>query len=165
MGDCIFCDIVHGDAPADIVARWPGAVAFHPLYPVVEGGHILVVPTVHVADALEDPTVTGMVFQRAAEIANGPGRWDCNLITSAGVAATQTVMHLHVHVVRREAGDKLNLPWTAQQVKPDRYLVNDSVYTPRGPARVLEDDGETVRVANDGVWTEQRADVHPDRRR
>lgn len=38
-----------------------------------------------------------------------------NLITSRGGAATQTVFHLHVHVVPREAGDGLALPWTPQQ--------------------------------------------------
>ena len=38
-----------------------------------------------------------------------------NLITSIGAAATQTVFHLHVHVVPRHEGDGLLLPWSNQE--------------------------------------------------
>lgn len=38
--------------------------------------------------------------------------WDLNQITSAGPAATQTVFHLHVHLVVRREDDGLSLPWT-----------------------------------------------------
>jgi histidine triad (HIT) family protein len=51
--------------------------------------------------------VTAAVMRRAAELATPP----CNIITSAGTEATQTVFHLHVHIVPREAGDGLELPW------------------------------------------------------
>jgi histidine triad (HIT) family protein len=37
-----------------------------------------------------------------------------NLSTSKGEAATQSVFHLHVHVVPRQEGDRLPLPWTPQ---------------------------------------------------
>lgn len=45
---------------------------------------------------------------RAAEIAPHPS----NLITSAGAEATQSVFHLHVHIVPRGENDGLALPWT-----------------------------------------------------
>lgn len=38
-----------------------------------------------------------------------------NIITSRGSAATQTVYHLHLHVVPRREGDGLGLPWTDRQ--------------------------------------------------
>lgn len=70
MSDCVFCDIVAGTAPADIVFEWPDAVAFPPVpNPVVVGGHLLIVPKRHVRDMVEDPAVTGLVAQRAAELA------------------------------------------------------------------------------------------------
>lgn len=112
---CAFCHIVAGRAPAEHVFRWPGVIAFRPLDPVTKG-HVLVVPKLHVADALTDPTVTGMVMARAAELAAMKllAPLDCNLITSVGKAATQSVFHLHVHIVPRLRGDGLALPWTSR---------------------------------------------------
>lgn len=109
MPACVFCDIANGVTEAQVLRRWLGVWAFVPLNPVVDG-HVLVVPRAHVVDALESPAVTAEVMRRAAQIAPRP----CNIITSAGVEATQTVMHLHVHVVPRRAGDGLALPWTGQ---------------------------------------------------
>lgn len=109
---CVFCDIITGTGPATIVAEWPDAIAFVPLGPVV-AGHTLVVPREHVANAIEKPSVTAATMARAAEYA---ARHDAlNLITSVGAAATQTVYHLHVHVVPRVEGDHLALPWTNQE--------------------------------------------------
>ena len=44
---------------------------------------------------------------------------DYNVITSAGRAATQTVMHLHFHLVPREPGDGLMLPWSDKGADTD----------------------------------------------
>jgi histidine triad (HIT) family protein len=106
--DCVFCAIVAGRAPATVVHRWPDAIAIVPHGPVVEG-HLLVIPTAHVRDALEDPAVTADAIRRVAEIASRP----CNLIANVGRAATQSVWHLHWHVVPRRLGDGLVLPWSA----------------------------------------------------
>lgn len=110
---CPFCAIVYSHAPAKVVARWDDAIAIVPLNPVTEG-HELVIPKLHVQDALEDPELTGRMFQYAATIAADRGR-PFNLITSAGTEATQTVWHLHVHIVPRRHLDGLALPWTNQK--------------------------------------------------
>lgn len=107
--DCMFCKIAAGEAPAQVVYLWQDAIAIRPLNPVCEG-HILVIPKRHVEHALEDPDTTGLAFRRAALL----GTYPCNLITSVGAEATQTVMHLHVHIVPRRAGDRLLLPWSVQ---------------------------------------------------
>jgi histidine triad (HIT) family protein len=99
----VLSDEVH----IDPLAR--GVVIFEPLHPVAPG-HMLVVPRPHVRDATEDPVLTGWVMAAAARLAARVG--DCNIITSVGPAATQTVFHLHVHVVPRRPGDGLALPWT-----------------------------------------------------
>ena len=111
MSVCVFCEIVAGRQPAEWQYSWLDAVAFTPLHPVTPG-HVLVVPRVHVENATLDPLITGMTFHRAAEWADRHS--PCNLITSVGVAATQSVFHLHVHVVPRWHGDGLALPWTGQ---------------------------------------------------
>lgn len=116
--DCVFCQIVAGEAPARIAARTEGVVAFHPLNPVTEG-HLLVVPTEHVLDFMHKPQVTGMVASFAARIASDwMGGGDSNLITSAGGYATQTVRHLHLHIVPRSRDDGLALPWTGPVTPP-----------------------------------------------
>ncbi|MFB4265342.1 HIT family protein [Nonomuraea sp. GTA35] len=104
---CVFCGIAAGEAPAELVATWDEVIAFVPLNPVAPG-HLLVIPKRHVADVTENPEVSGAVMSAAAELATPP----CNIITSAGREATQTVFHLHLHVVPRSAGDGLSLPWT-----------------------------------------------------
>lgn len=105
---CAFCAIVAGDAPATIVREWFGVLAIVPLGPVV-AGHLLVIPTQHVDDFTQDPDVTANVMRCAAELAADTG--PCNLITSKGRETTQSVMHLHAHVVPRAENDGLALPW------------------------------------------------------
>ncbi|MDJ0345227.1 HIT domain-containing protein [Streptomyces sp. H10-C2] len=108
MAACPFCEIVAGRAPATIVREWPDALAIVPLGPVVDG-HLLIIPKVHVADFSEDPDVSAATMRRAAELADGTN--PANIITSRGRAATQSVFHLHLHLVPRAAGDGLALPW------------------------------------------------------
>lgn len=106
---CPFCEIVAGRAPAVIIQEWSDAIAIEPLHPVTDG-HLLVMPKAHVTDFRADPIATGAVMIRAAFLA---GYWvdDVNLITSDGPAATQTIDHLHVHLIPRRPDDGLALPW------------------------------------------------------
>lgn len=103
---CVFCEIVAGRSSAMIVREWDDALAFGPLGPVTPG-HVLVIPKVHVADMAEDPEVSAVAMRAASELAVPP----CNIITSAGREATQSVFHLHLHVIPRRANDGLALPW------------------------------------------------------
>lgn len=97
----------------------PTVVTFEPLNPVTPG-HRLFLPVRHVEDALRDPCEAADITEYAARWASRghetSGGWstDCNLIMSAGAAATQTVRHLHLHLVPRSPGDGLHLPWTGQ---------------------------------------------------
>ena len=88
-------------------------VAFQPLNPVTPG-HFLVVPKKHVTHALEAPSRAASALGFAANLANEMGLTDANFITSAGPAASQTVFHLHLHVVPRRPGDDLALPWSQE---------------------------------------------------
>jgi histidine triad (HIT) family protein len=107
---CVFCERI---AAGQYELGDEYAVAFAPLRPVTDG-HLLVLPRVHAENAATDPQVTASTMRLAAEIVQG---WnvDFNLITSAGAAATQTVMHLHIHIVPRRPHDGLALPWTARR--------------------------------------------------
>lgn len=115
---CIFCQIAAGEAPADTVNRNGQTITFRPLNPVTPG-HLLVIPRRHVTDALFDSSVTSLVMMSAVVTANRmrkfhPEYESVNFITSVGVPATQSVFHLHIHIVPRHDGDGLHLPWTGQ---------------------------------------------------
>lgn len=111
MGDCPFCQrIERGEFDYFDL----DSVAFQPPDPVTPG-HFLVVPRKHVPHALESPAAAGRALKLAGFLANQMGLAACNFITSAGEAATQSVFHLHVHVIPRRPGDGLALPWTGQQ--------------------------------------------------
>lgn len=110
--DCVFCAIAAGRAPAHVIRSWPETVAIVPHHPVTPG-HWLVLPRVHVRDATTAPAVTAATMHRAAELVAETGD-QANLITSIGPHATQTVWHLHIHIVPRQSGDNLPLPWTPQ---------------------------------------------------
>jgi histidine triad (HIT) family protein len=106
---CPFCEIVTGRAPATYVHDWPDTIAIVPLDPVTDG-HTLVIPKQHVADFASDPAVSADTMRRAAQLMQWTDR-PMNLITSRGREATQSVFHLHLHLVPRAENDGLALPW------------------------------------------------------
>ena len=147
VSGCVFCGIVAGTEPATMVDHWHDAVAFVPLNPVVSG-HTLIVPREHVPDAVDSPAVTGMVMVRAAEFAR---KYEAsNILTSVGAAATQSVFHLHVHVVPRRLGDQLMLPWgtTGDPHAPHRCKGMDVLQ-----ARLTELEKSWVPVITDARGT------------
>ena len=104
---CPFCAIVAGEAPAEIVQRDGVAVAFldrTPLFP----GHVLVVPTAHVVTLAELSDV-GPFFERVQRVAAVmPGALDAQgTFVANNNVVSQSVAHLHVHVVPRTKGDGL----------------------------------------------------------
>ncbi|MCX4863487.1 MULTISPECIES: HIT family protein [unclassified Streptomyces] len=107
---CPFCEINTGRAPATFVHEWSDTIAIIPLNPVVDG-HTLVIPKRHVTDFADDPDVTGATARRTAQLCRDLDLVHANLITSRGVHATQSVFHLHLHLVPRAANDGLALPW------------------------------------------------------
>lgn len=109
MAACAFCRIVAGDAPAHVVLDDDVAMAFldiRPLFP----GHVLLVPKEHVVTLPDLPSeLVGPLFQRAQRIAAAV----VDVLGAQGsfVAmnneVSQSVPHLHVHVVPRTKGDGL----------------------------------------------------------
>ena len=101
--DCLFCKIVAGEVPADVVAETERTVAFRDIAPQAPT-HVLVVPRDHHADAAScvaaDPGLLVEVMAAAVEVARSE-RLDggYRLLTNTGADAGQTVHHLHVHVL------------------------------------------------------------------
>lgn len=103
---CPFCELI-------AEYGFPEVLPLKPLNPVTEG-HLLFIPREHVKDAGEKPKVTARVMEEASRYA-GSLLSDFNIITSKGLSATQSVYHLHIHVVPRRYGDGLKLPWSKEE--------------------------------------------------
>lgn len=118
--DCIFCAIVAGELPAEVVARDAHTVAFMDINPW-RPGHALVVPRRHARDLHEiDDDELGHVFLAAQRLAaRMRERLGCERVVlwhSSGAAAGQVVAHLHVHVIPGAASDPEILPRPAPPV-------------------------------------------------
>jgi histidine triad (HIT) family protein len=114
--DCIFCKIVAGELPSQIVDQDERTIAFMDISPATRG-HALVVPRRHSRDLLEietdDLQATIDAAQRLARRVQARlGAGGINLLNSCGSAAWQTVFHFHIHVIPRYEDDPLRLPWT-----------------------------------------------------
>jgi histidine triad (HIT) family protein len=101
--DCIFCKIVAGDIPSEVVHASDLSVAFRDLDPQAPT-HVLVVPRSHYANAAElgraEPASLVDLVATAHEVAGqeelGEGY---RLVFNTGAAAHQTVFHAHLHVL------------------------------------------------------------------
>lgn len=116
LSDCPFCEIINREDPdAREIYRNRHVVAFFPLEPATLG-HTLIVPREHIRDIWMLDQATACTLATATlRVANGVRRamepHGLNVIQSNGEAASQTVSHLHVHVVPRWEGDALGRIW------------------------------------------------------
>lgn len=113
--DCIFCKILAGELPAQIVDEDEHTIAFMDIAPATRG-HALVIPRVHSTDLLsieaEDLSAVATAAQRlAARAKERLGADGVNLLNSCGASAWQSVFHFHMHVIPRYEDDPLRLPW------------------------------------------------------
>jgi histidine triad (HIT) family protein len=121
--DCLFCKIVAGQIPGQIVDGDQDTIAFMDINPATRG-HALVVPRQHAADLLEigddDLAATAFAAKRlSAKMMERLGADGVSLINGCGSAAWQTVFHFHVHVIPRYRGDPLRLPYTPAPGDPE----------------------------------------------
>lgn len=127
MGDCVFCSIVRGENPAYLVLDDPIAVAFldtRPLFP----GHVLLVPRGH------HETLTDLPLELVAPLFERVQRMAASVQQAMGAAGTfvamnntvsQTVPHLHVHIVPRNKRDGLKgFFWPRTKYRDDAHATD-----------------------------------------
>ncbi len=118
--DCIFCKLANGVIPTNTVYEDDDFRVIMDVSPAAKG-HCLVVTKQHFDNAL---TADGEILSKAMVIASKIGNaamkaLKCdgvNILQNNGVAAGQTVFHLHLHVIPRWDGDGLNLNWKPSEV-------------------------------------------------
>ena len=121
--DCLFCGIVAGDVPAQIVDSDEHTVAFMDINPATRG-HALVVPRKHAADLMEVSeqdlahamTAARRLARRMEEALDPDGY---NILIACRPAAWQTIFHYHLHVIPRYEDDPLKLPWIPRGAEAD----------------------------------------------
>ena len=100
--DCLFCRIVAGEIPGDVVLGTDRVVAFRDVAPVAPT-HVLVVPRDHAPDAAAtaatDASLVGELVTAAAEVAAAEGLDDYRLVFNTGAGVGQSVFHTHLHVL------------------------------------------------------------------
>jgi histidine triad (HIT) family protein len=109
VADCVFCAIVAGRVPAFTVVDGPEGMAFLDTRPVFKG-HLLVVPRPHITQLTDLPAALvpdyiGLVQQVAAAVPRALGAQ--GTFVAINNVVSQSVPHLHTHVVPRTKGDGL----------------------------------------------------------
>lgn len=109
--DCLFCQIVAGEVPAEVVHVTERTVAFRDVNSQAPT-HVLVVPKDHYADAaalaLGDPVAAAELLATADAVATAEGhQGQYRLVFNTGAEVGQSVFHTHVHVL---AGRALGWP-------------------------------------------------------
>lgn len=115
MGECIFCQIVRGQAPSWKVYEDETVLAFLDIHPVNEY-HTLVIPKAHFENMFDVPEkelleVMAVVRKLVLLYQSKLGIHNIQIISCAGAEAQQDVFHLHFHIVPRKNGDHQNVRW------------------------------------------------------
>ena len=109
---CLFCRIVAGDIPAEMIHRDDSAIVIRDINPQAPT-HLLVIPHEHIESlddaSQKDESLLGHLLRMAARVANAQGLAEggYRVVINNGSGAGQSVFHLHVHVL---GGRPLNWP-------------------------------------------------------
>ena len=102
--DCLFCKILAGDIPADIVFESDDVIGFRDINPQAPT-HVVIIPRRHIPTIndleSDDDATVGKLFLAAKEIAADEGLSDdgYRVVMNCNSAAGQTVFHIHLHLV------------------------------------------------------------------
>ena len=104
--DCLFCKIVNGDIPANLVKKTELITAFNDITPQAPT-HVLIIPNKHFENIGQvsnaDANLTAELFKAAAEIASELGLESYRLSINTGADAGQSVFHAHLHLLAGRA--------------------------------------------------------------
>jgi histidine triad (HIT) family protein len=112
MHDCAFCKLINKELPAWFVYEDQNVICFLPLE-VEAFGHTIITPTKHFSDLFVTPSdVLNEVLTITKKIAlhyqTAIGATGVNLLHASGVAAQQSVMHVHFHLIPRFDNDSID---------------------------------------------------------
>lgn len=102
--DCLFCKILDGDVPADIIFESETAIAFRDINPKAPT-HVIIIPRRHIPTindiSEDDQAIVGSLYSAARTIADAEGIADegYRVVMNCNAAAGQSVFHIHLHLL------------------------------------------------------------------
>ena len=121
--DCIFCKVIAGDIPSQVIDSDDRTVTVLDINPATRG-HAVVLTRHHAENLVELDdedllaamrTVSRVIERMRATL--GPDGF--NILHNIGRAAWQSIFHFHVHVIPRYHDDPLQLPWLPEPADPE----------------------------------------------
>ena len=125
---CVFCAIITKDEQASIVFENDFSISFMDRYPL-NRGHLLVIPKQHYQyltdmennDVAQLFEIVNMLSKHVWKIVNADG---LNISQSNGLAASQDIFHVHIHVIPRFINDTDNDSWPSRKITTEQELDN-----------------------------------------
>lgn len=119
--ECVFCDIVRGSRAAHVIYEDEFHMAFLDRYPVVDG-HTLLIPKAHryvitEMSAQSAGRLFSLVPGLSSAVLKATGARAFNVGQNNGHDAKQVVPHVHVHIIPRRSGDRID--WTRRRICDD----------------------------------------------
>ena len=122
--DCIFCKVVAGEIPGEVIDSDERTITVMDINPATRG-HAVVITRTHAENLFElDDEDLLAAMQTARRVARAHAGRRCspagfNILHNIGRAAWQSIFHFHVHVIPRYEDDPLQLPWLPEPADPD----------------------------------------------
>ncbi len=125
---CVFCAIITKDEQASIVFENDFSISFMDRYPL-NRGHLLVIPKQHYQyltdmennDVAQLFEIVNILSKHVWKIVNADG---LNISQSNGLAASQDIFHVHIHIIPRFINDTDNDSWPSRKITTEQELDN-----------------------------------------
>ncbi|MFX0173769.1 MAG: HIT family protein [Candidatus Hodarchaeota archaeon] len=129
MSNCIFCQIITGEAPSYRIFEDEKTLVFLDIYPIARG-HALVIPKVQSGTLYEikaeDMAAVGVTVSRVARVLKNVLKCDgINVYQGNERAGLQEIMHVHFHVIPRWFKDSIVLTAKRIPLEEDSELIKD----------------------------------------
>lgn len=115
--DCIFCKIVRGELPADVLYEDDRFVVILDKFPATMG-HVLLIPKGHIENVYElsdeyAEALMPLVAKVARALKANLPLEGLNVLQNNGAIAGQTVFHYHLHLIPRYSDDGMMIKWAS----------------------------------------------------
>lgn len=112
MNGCVICQLVNYELPSWVIYEDENVICFLPLE-VEAFGHTIIAPKLHYADLFDTPAevlgcVTAVIQKVAQHYRAATDAVGINLLHASSIAAQQSVLHLHFHLIPRFENDGID---------------------------------------------------------